>query len=163
MPRFATMREIMSSICIKGTEQKAMFFLALSAATLAFLITHTHMHRLAEGAQWSVEDLLGFLSVLGLALAAALMLTVLYVSLKDSDRGLRFLNAMTEPDRPVDRANGSVAQAHDRLTEVLQEDFIEMSTRYEAASRTLRYGFWTGSIAAFISLLVLLLPRTQHM
>jgi len=147
---------------IKCSEEKAMFFLALLTANLAFLITHSHMHWLAEGAQWSVEDSLGFLSVLGLAVAAGLMLAVLYVGRKDSDRGLRFLNAMTEPNRPVDHANGLVAEAHDRLTEVLQEDFIELSTRYEAASRVLRYGFWVGSIAAFISLLVLLSPRTQH-
>jgi hypothetical protein len=67
------------------------------------------MRLLAEGVQWSVEDSLGFLSVLGLAVAAALMLAVLYMGLKDSDRSLRFLNAMTEPDKPVDCADGSAA------------------------------------------------------
>ena len=147
---------------IKGAEQKAMFFLALLITILAFLITHAKMRWLSEGVQWSVEDSLGFLSVLGLAVAAALMLAVLNRSLQHSDRGLRFLNAMTEPNKPVGCADGSADRPFEYLTQVLQEDFYELTSRYEAASRALRHGFWVGSIAAFVSLLFLLLSRMEH-
>jgi hypothetical protein len=148
---------------INSAEQKAMFFLALLTTMLVFVITHTARTRwLADGVQWSFVDFLAMLSMLGLGVAAALMLAVLYRSLQDSDRGLRFLNAMTEPDKPVGCADGSVDRPFEYLTQVLQEDFYELTSRYEAASRALRQGFWVGSIAAFVSLLFLLLSRTEH-
>jgi hypothetical protein len=148
---------------LKNTERKAMFFLALLTTMLVFVITHTARSRwLADGVQWSFEDMLGMLSMLGLAVAAAFMLSVLNLGLKDSNGVMRFLDAMTGPDEPVKSAHGPEGRHFDHLTQVLQEDFYELTGRYDAASRILRHGFWLGSIAGFLSLLFLLLSRTEH-
>ncbi len=148
---------------LRNADQKAMFSLAALIAILAFLITHNAPAGWFKGiGQWSLADLLGLVSTLGLAVAASMMLVILYPSLRYSDRGLRFLDAITKPDRQETCADRAASRPGDYRTRALQEDLCELTKVCIAKYRTLRWGFWVGIAAAFLSLLFLILSKKPH-
>ncbi len=69
---------------IRNADYKAMFLLAVIIAVLGYLISHNAPAGWFRSiAQWSLVDVIGFFSVIGLAGSAATMLAVLYPSLRD--------------------------------------------------------------------------------
>jgi hypothetical protein len=67
-----------------NADHKAMFFLSVVIAVIAFLLAHNAFGGWFNVAEWSFVDLIGLVSVIGLAVAAAMMLAVLYKGLNDS-------------------------------------------------------------------------------
>jgi hypothetical protein len=69
---------------VRTADHKAMFLLGVMIALLGYLITHNASAGWFRGIpQWSFADFLGVLSVIGLAVAAAMILSALYPSLRD--------------------------------------------------------------------------------
>lgn len=146
---------------IWNADRNAMFFLAVLMVTLSFVLTHNAPAGWFKSiAQWSVEDYFGMVAMLGLTVAASMMLAVLFLSLKDSDRGFRFLNAMTKPNREGTQ-NSEIPQPA-ALIGLLQNDFYELLRVCDKKHRILRYGFWTGCVGALASLLFLILSKKPH-
>jgi hypothetical protein len=115
---------------VRNADQKAMFFLAALIAMLAFLITHNAPTGwFKDIGHWQLVDVVGMISMLGLAVAASMMLAVLYPSFMD-----------VEPVR--------------NLTNLSKVCIVKY--------RTLRRGFWVGTVAAFLSLLFLILSKRPH-
>ena len=122
----------------KNADQRAMFFLAALIAMLAFLINHNAPAGWFKSiAQWSFADFVGFASMIGLAVAASAMLAVLY---------------------PVPQGDSEHERVPDRL-----KHFSDLSKLCAVKYRNLRYGFWIGAVAAFLSLLFLILSKKPHL
>ena len=148
---------------VKNADQKAMFLLAALIAILAFLITHNAPAGWFKGVgQWSFADVVGLVAMLGLTVAASMMLAVLYPSLTDSGSSLRFLDAITRPGESETPGNGLPTRPADHHIAALQEEFYELTKVCIVKYRNLRYGFWVGVVAAFISLLFLILSKKPH-
>jgi hypothetical protein len=117
-------------LALENADQKAMFFLAALIAMLAFLITHNAPTGWFKGiGHWQLVDVVGMISMLGLAVAASMMLAVLYPSFTDAD--------------PI-------------------KSLADVSNVCIVKYRTLRRGFWVGTVAAFLSLLFLVLSKKPH-
>ncbi|HKM85596.1 MAG TPA: Pycsar system effector family protein [Terriglobales bacterium] len=147
---------------IRNADQKATFFVAALTAILAFLNTQNVPTRwLKDPRLWSLVDALGFVSMLGLAAGAIILLAVVFPRLKGSRRGLLFFNAISEYDNSVEYANGVFARSHDDLVRTKLEHCYELSKICSAKYRMLRVGFWIGSVGSAAALLFLLFAKSS--
>ncbi len=146
---------------IRNADQKAAFFFAALTAILAFLNSQNVPSRwLKNVQQWSFVDALGFVSMLGLAVGAAILLAVVFPRLKGSRRGLLFFNAIAEYHNSAEYADDVLAHAGADLIRTKLQHCYDLSKICSAKYRTLRIGFWVGSIGAATALLFLLLAHS---
>jgi len=147
--------------CIRNADQKAAFFFAALTTILAFLNAQSVPTRwLKDVRLWSFVDALGFISMVGLAAGAAILLAVVFPRLKGSLRGLLFFNAVAEYDNSSEYANDVLGRVGDDLVRTKLQHCYELSRICSAKYRTLRIGFWVGSTGAAAALLFLLLAKS---
>jgi hypothetical protein len=147
---------------IRNADQKATFFFAALTAILAFLNTQNVPTRwLKDPRLWSLVDALGFVSMLGLATGAAILLSVVFPRLRGSRRGLLFFNAISEYDTSTDYANDVLTRSHDDLVRTKLQHCYELSKICSAKYRALRIGFWVGSVGSAAALLFLLFAKSS--
>lgn len=145
---------------IRNADQKATFFFAAFTAILAFLNAQNVTTRwLKDVRLWSLVDSLGFVSMLGLAAGACTLLAVVFPRLKGSRRGLLFFNAIAEYDNSTEYVKEVLARSGDDLISAKLQHLYELSRVCTAKYRTLRIGFWAGSIGAAAGLLFLFLAK----
>jgi hypothetical protein len=135
---------------IRNADQKATFFFAALTAILAFLNTQNVPTRwLRDPRLWSVVDMLGFISMLGLP------------RLKGSRRGLLYFNAISEYDSSAEYANDVLTRSHDDLVRAKLQHCYELAKVCGAKYRVLRIGFWVGSVGSAAALLFLLFAKSN--
>jgi hypothetical protein len=140
---------------MRNADLIAVALVAMLISILGFLITHNAPAGLFKTfGRWSLADAVGLLSLSALAIAAGMMLAVLYPKRRSVEDESRVLDAMTKPE------NSLFLPA--RVASALQEDFYEMTVACAAKYRTLRLGFWVGVVAALLSLLFLILSKRPH-
>lgn len=145
---------------IRNADQKATFFFAALTAILAFLNTqHVPSRWLKNVAQWSFVDALGFISMLGLAVGAGVLLAVVFPRLKGSKRGILFFNAITEYESSTEYAEDVLARGTEVLVRAKLQHCYDLSKVCSDKYRMLRIGFWVGSIGTATALLFLLLAN----
>jgi hypothetical protein len=146
---------------IRNADQKATFFFAALTAILAFLNTQNVPRRwLKDVRQWSFLDGLGFVSMLGLAVGAGVLLSVIFPRLKGSRRGILFFNAIAEYDSASEYADDVLTRPANSLVRTKLQHCYDLSMVCSAKYRMLRIGFWVGSIGAATALLFLLLAKS---
>src|SRR5260221_7508073 len=147
--------------CIRNADQKAAFFFAALTTILAFLNAQNVPTRwLKDVRLWSFVDALGFVSTLGLAAGAVTLLAVVFPRLKGSRRGLLFFTAIPEYDTSSGYANDVLGGTGDDLVRARLHHCYELSKVCSSKYRTLRIGFWVGSVGAAAALLFLLLAKS---
>lgn len=145
---------------IRNADQKAAFFFAAMTAILAFLNTQKVSARwLKDIREWSFVDGLGFTSMLGLAVGAAILLAVIFPRLRGSRRGLIFFNAIAEYENSTEYADAVLGQSSPDVTRTKLQHCFDLSKICRSKYRMLRIGFWAGSIGAAAALAFLLLAR----
>lgn len=145
---------------IRNADQKAAFFFAALTAILAFLNAQNVPARwLKDVRQWSFVDALGFVSMLGLAAGAAVLLSVVFPRLKGSRRGLLYFNAIAEYDSSSEYADDVIGRSPDGLVRTKLQHCYDLSQVCHAKYRTLRVGFWIGSVGTATALLFLVLSK----
>jgi hypothetical protein len=147
---------------IRNADQKATAFFAAATAMLAFLNTqNVASHWIKDVRQWTFTDFLGFLSMFGLGIAAAVFLAVVFPRLKGSRRGILFFFAIAEHDSSTEYADEVIRRSGDDLLRAkLQHDY-DLSQICARKYRTLRVGFWIGSVGICAALLYLFLTRAS--
>jgi hypothetical protein len=147
---------------IRNADQKATFFFAALTAILAFLNTQNVPTRwLKDPMLWSLVDILGFVSMLGVAAGAAILLAVVFPRLKGSRQGLLYFNAISEYPSAAGYANDVLASPHGNLVRAKLQHCYELSKVCSAKYRALRIGFWVGSIGSAAALLFLLFAKSH--
>ena len=145
---------------IRNADQKATAFFAVASAMLAFLNTqNVASHWIKDVLHWTFTDFLGFLSMSGLGIAAAVFLAVVFPRLKGSRRGILFFQAIAEHDNSSEYAEEVIRRSGDDLLRAkLQHDF-DLSKICVRKYRILSFGFWIGSVGICAALLYLFLTR----
>lgn len=130
-------------------------------AILAFLNTQNVPSRwLKDVRQWSFVDALGFVSMLGLAVGAGILLAVVFPRLKGSRRGILFFNAIAEYGNSAEYVEDVLVHSGDYLVRTKLQHCYDLSKVCRAKYRMLRIGFWVGSIGAATTLLFLVLAKS---
>ena len=146
---------------IRNADQKAMFFFAALTTILAFLNAQNVPNRwLKDVRRWSFVDALGFVSMLGLAVGAGILLAVVFPRLRGSRRGILFFNAIAKYDNSAEYTEDVLTRPADYLIRAKLQHCHDLSKICDAKYRLLRVGFWIGSIGAATALLFLLLAKT---
>jgi hypothetical protein len=146
---------------IRNADQKATFFFAAYTAILAFLNSQNVPTRwLKDLRQWSFVDALGFVSMLGLAVGAGILLAVVFPRLKGSRQGIIFFRAIAEHEDSSKYAEGVLGCSADWLVRAKLEHCYDLSNICNAKYRMLRIGFWVGSTGTATALLFLLLAKS---
>jgi hypothetical protein len=143
---------------VRNADQKAAFFFTGSTAVLAFLHTRKGTaHWLKPVATWSVVDALVFLAMFSLAISAGTLLTVVFPRLKGSKRGLIFFSAIVEYDSSREYAEEVLRKSIDEIVSAKLRHSYDLACVCVSKYRTLRIGFWIGSVGIISALLFLLL------
>jgi hypothetical protein len=146
---------------IRNADQKATFFFAAFTALLAFLNTQNVTARwLKDVRLWSLVDGLGFLSMSGLALGAAILLSVVLPRFKGSRRGLIFFRAIAEYESSAEYAADVLTYTGDEIVRRKLLHCHDLSNICTAKYRTLIVGFWVGAVGVVTALLFLLLAKS---
>jgi hypothetical protein len=146
---------------ICNADQKAAFFFAAMTALLAFLNSqHVPTRWLKDIQQWTFVDGLGFVSMVGLAAGAGALFSVVFPRLKGSRRGLLFFNAIQEYDNCDEYVRDVVCRSPDEIVRIKLQHCYDLSVVCAAKYRTLRIGFWIGSVGAGTALAFLLLAQS---
>jgi hypothetical protein len=145
---------------IRNADQKATFFFAALTALLAFLNTQNVPTRWIKDVRlWTFVDGLGFVSMLGLAIGAAILLYVVFPRLKGSRRGLLFFSAIAEYENSAEYADDVLTRSGDEIVRAKLAHCHELSKVCNAKYRALRAGFWAGAAGVATALLYMLLAR----
>jgi hypothetical protein len=145
---------------IRNADQKATFFFAALTAILAFLNTQSVPGRwLKDIREWSFVDTLGFVSMIGLACGAGILLAVVFPRLKGSRRGILFFNAIAEYENSAEYAEDVLIRSEDYLVRTKLQHCFDLAKVCRAKYRMLRIGFWVGSTGVATALLFLILAK----
>lgn len=146
---------------IRNADQKATFFFAALTALLAFLNTQNVPARwLKDVRLWSLVDGLGFISMSGLAVGAAILLWVVLPRLKGSRRGLIFFRAIAEYESSSEYAADVLNNSGDEIVRRKLLHCHDLSNICTSKYRTLMVGFWVGAVGVVTALLFLLLAKS---
>lgn len=146
---------------IRNADQKATFFFAILTAILAYLNAQNVPSRWLKNPRlWSFIDFLAFVSMLGLAVGAGILLSVVFPRLKGSRRGLLFFNAVAEYDTSREYASDILAYSEDDLIRTKLHHCYDLSKICSAKYRALRAGFWIGCTGVVAALIFLLFSKT---
>lgn len=143
---------------IRNADQKAAFFFASATALLAFLHSRETAARwLRAPAGWSLGDTLAFVAMVGLALAAAVLLAVVFPRLRGSKRGIIYFGGIAEYDTSAEYADDVSRRALPDFVRAKLQHGHELANVCRRKYRTLVAGLWIGSVGAGAALLYLLI------
>jgi hypothetical protein len=127
---------------------------------LAFLNTQNVAARwLKDVRLWTATDGLGFVSMLGLGVAAAVLLAVVFPRLKGSRRGIIFFSAIAEYENSTEYADEVIRRSGEEAVRAKLQHAYDLSQICARKYKTLCFGFWIGSVGIGAALLYLLLTR----
>src|ERR1022692_39092 len=138
---------------IRNADQKAVFFFAASTAGLGYVLT--------RGSSWfhdpalRLEDGVFAVAVLGLGLAAALFLYVVFPRLKSSSPGLIFFNEIAVHSSAITYTESALATPPDEIARTKLRHLYDLAQVSRQKYGMLRAGAWVGVVGGLAALLFL--------
>ena len=142
---------------IRLADQKAAFFLGFSAALLSFLYSVNVSQRwLKSPTLWSWVDLVAFLAMVGLALAAILSFAVVIPRLKKSNRGIIFWDSIAQFSSSLQYLERVHRATPEELVRTKLEHCFDLARVCQRKYRLLGLSVWLGAVGAGSSMMYLL-------
>ncbi|WP_186013353.1 Pycsar system effector family protein [Burkholderia gladioli] len=141
---------------IRNADQKAIFYFTICSALLAFEHTQSWSLRWAKyPTTWGIVDLATFISMAGLALAAAAFLLTVIPRLNGSPRGLIFFRSVANYGSSNDYISDIVTRSESDLASEKLRHCYELSKIASSKYTWIGYGLRIGAVALVCSLFLL--------
>jgi len=139
---------------VRNADQKAAFFFAAATAGLTYLLTHhVALPWFRRPLSPTVTDLVGALATAGLAASAALLLSVVFPRLGSSGPGPIFFYDIAGHRRAEDYAATVIGVEPTDIAATKLRHVYDLARVCRAKYRTLRAGFWAGTVGGAAALL----------
>jgi len=141
---------------IRNADQKAVFYFSICAALLAFEHTQNWAQRWMKlPSAWSAADLLAFVAMAGLAVAAAFFLITVIPRMGGSPRGLIFFKAIAAYSNADEYVSDIVKRTESELAAEKLRHCYELAKVASSKYNVLSMGLRIGAAAILCSLFLL--------
>ncbi|MBO7754510.1 Pycsar system effector family protein [Burkholderia pseudomallei] len=141
---------------IRNADQKSVFYFTICSALLAFEHTQSWSSRWAKSPlAWQIVDLATFVSMAGLALAAASFLFAVIPRLNGSPRGLIFFRSVANYTSSNEYISDVAKQSESDLASEKLRHCYELAKIASSKYAWIGYGLRIGAVAIVCSLLLL--------